>query len=105
MFEEITLLLPPCEISMGFPSKMWFHDITYASGRHEKVYYSYNEAALGDSARAKAVLNWLESRQRRGTGLEFYRCGQKTGVRISLCRLEFGKLRSAGMGFLISLPR
>lgn len=56
---------------MGFPYKMWFDDITYTSGRHEKVYYSHNETALEDSTRSKAVLNWLESGQRRGTGLEF----------------------------------
>lgn len=96
IFEEITLLWPPCRGSMDFPSKMWFDDITYTSGRHEKVYYSHNEAMLGDSARSKAVLTWLESGQRTENGLEFYHCGQKTGARVSLCRLGFERFKSAG---------
>lgn len=94
---------------MGFPSKMCFDGITYTSGKQEKVYYSHNEAALGYNARSKAVPSWLESGQRRGTGLEFYHCGWKTGMRVSLCRLRLGRLRSAGTkrtsGFLISLSR
>lgn len=56
---------------MDFPCKIWFDDIIDTSGRHERVYYSYNEAVLGDRIGSKAVLNWLESGQSRGTSLEF----------------------------------